>query len=371
MKVGIQNKKGWLILVWNDGNRRTMATGIRADIAGAKSLAQKSATRIESDFHRRDEGYYDPSLLKYKPRVLGKTATEISAPELFERFTKHQAKAKGLSQSSVDARYTPLRQSLTKHLDRPANTIGKREAERFADVCADVLQSSTAKARICLLVSCWDWAKGKYHVAEENPFKGLAARFRSQSKKPSQPFSASEVQAILEGFRSSVYYSPYADFVTFLFGVGCRIGEAVGLRWENVATDFTSVYICESITRGVVGSTKTKRSRTVNLSPSIAAMLKRRKESQPPEPADLVFTTPTGLSINDRNFRRRAWNQVLKAVGVPYRKPYTSRSTAISHALAAGVDYISVAKAAGHSAQVLHENYANVIERRSVFVDFN
>jgi hypothetical protein len=33
MKVGIQNKKGWLILVWNDGKRRTMATGIRADIA--------------------------------------------------------------------------------------------------------------------------------------------------------------------------------------------------------------------------------------------------------------------------------------------------------------------------------------------------
>jgi hypothetical protein len=42
MKVGIQNKKGWLILVWNDGKRRTMATDIRPDIAGAKSLAQKT-----------------------------------------------------------------------------------------------------------------------------------------------------------------------------------------------------------------------------------------------------------------------------------------------------------------------------------------
>jgi integrase len=371
MKVGIQNKAGWLILVWNDGKRRTMATGIRADIAGAKSLAQKTATRIESDFHRRDEGYYDPTLLKYKPRVLGKTASEISASELFDRFTKHQARIKGLSQSSIDARYKPIRTSLTKYLNKPANTIGKREAERFADVCTDTLQPSTAKARICLLVSCWEWAKGKYHVDEENPFKGLAVRFRSQDKKQTQPFSASEVQSILDGFRSSKYYASYADFVTFLFGVGVRIGEGVGLRWENVANDFTSVYICESITRGVVGSTKTKRSRTVNLSPSIAAMLKQRKESQQPNPTDLVFTTPTGLSINDRNFRRRAWTQVLKAVGVPYRKPYASRCTAISHALAAGVDYISVAKAAGHSPQILHENYANVIERRSVFVDFN
>jgi hypothetical protein len=43
-----------------------------------------------------------------------------------------------------------------------------------------------------------------------------------------------------------------------------------------------------------------------------------------------------------------------------------SRSTALSHALAKGEDYISVAKAAGHSPKVLHDNYAEVIERRSV-----
>ena len=83
MKVGIQNKKGWLILAWNDGNRRTMATGIRADIAGAKALAQKIAARIELDFLQRDEGRYDETLLRYEPRILGKSATEISAPELF------------------------------------------------------------------------------------------------------------------------------------------------------------------------------------------------------------------------------------------------------------------------------------------------
>jgi integrase len=169
MKVGIQNKKGWLILVWNDGKRRTMATGIRADIAGAKSLAQKVATRIESDFHRRDEGYYDPTLLKYKPRILGKTATEITAPDLFDRYTKHQAKTKGLAKSGIDSRYTALRKMLEKVLDVPANAIGKREAERFADVCATTLQADTAKARIWLLASCWDWAKGKHHVAQENP----------------------------------------------------------------------------------------------------------------------------------------------------------------------------------------------------------
>jgi hypothetical protein len=117
MKVGIQNKQGWLILAWNDGKRRTMATGIRADIAGARSLAQKIATLIELDFIQRDEGRYDETLVKYKPHLLGKSATEISVPELFDRFTNYQAKSEGLSQSSIVTRYIALRKMLEKVLD--------------------------------------------------------------------------------------------------------------------------------------------------------------------------------------------------------------------------------------------------------------
>jgi integrase len=375
MKVGIHVKEGRLILVWNDGKRRTMAIGLPNSKTN-KTLAGKLASKIEIDFHLGDE-YYDCTLKKYRPRTLGKNATEISAPELFDRFTKY--KAKGLTQSSIDTRYVPVRKMLEKVLNMPANEIDKRAAEKFADACdkplppsKKKLQPQTAKSRIWLLASCWDWAVSDYQVAKENPFKGLSDRFRkTEPKKRSQPFAAEEVRAILDGFQSSQYYSSYADFVAFLLGVGCRFGEAVGLTWENVAADFSTVYICKSITRGVVGNTKTKRSRTVNLSPSMTAMLEQRKAEKQPKPSDLVFTTPTGLSINDRNFRRRAWTQVLKAAGVPYRKPYTTRSTAISHALAANPDYISVARAAGHSPQVMHENYADVIDRRSVFVDFD
>ena len=371
MKVGIQKKKGWLILAWNDGKRRTMATGIRADIAGAKALAQQIATRIELDFLQRDEGRYDRTLLKYKPRILGKSATEISAPELFDRFTKHQAKTKGLKQSGIASRYTALRKMLEKVLDFPANEIGKREAERFADACADTLQSDTSKARISLLVSCWDWAKGKYHVKEENPFSGLSARFRSQQKKKAKPFSLVEVRGILDSFRSSLYYAHYADYAAFLLGVGPRPGEAAGLLWEDVATDFTKVYFYQAFSRGVVDDIKTKKCRTVNLSPSIVAMLKRRMEAQQPNPSDLVFFTPTGLPIDDRNFRRRAWTKVLEAAGVKYRSPYKSRKTAASHALASGQDPISVANALGNSPKVLYDHYADIIENRPVFVDFD
>jgi integrase len=365
MKVGIQNKEGRLILVWNDGKRRTMAIGL-PDTPPARALAEKTKAEIEWDWHIKQ---YDPTLLKYKPRTFGRNGTEISVPELFDRYTQQRAKtkAKRLSQSSIDTRYKPMKRMLEKYLNIPANEVGKRQTERFADICDDNLTAGTAKARFWLMASCWDWAQGQYHVSEENPFRGFNDRFEPSSEKQRpKPFTIREIELILNGFKGSAYYAHYLDYVAFLLGVGCRIGEAAGLRWQHVADDCESVHFCRSITRGQEGPTKTKKERTVNLSPVITAMLKARKVAQQPQPNDLVFFTPTGLPINDLNFRRRAWTQVLKAAGVVYRKPYTCRSTALSHALAKGEDYISVAKAAGHSPKVLHDNYAEVIERRSV-----
>jgi integrase len=368
MKVTIEPYRGLLRLRFDDGKRRCISLGV-ADSKVGNALALQKKAQIELDWQI---GQYDRTLLKYKPRIIGKNPTEISTPELFDRFTKHKAKAKGLAQSGINSRYIALRKMLEKVLDVPANTISNREAERFADVCAESLQADTAKARLSLLVACWDWAKGKYHVAEENPFKGISARFRSQEKKAKSPFSLVEVRAILDGFRSSRYYSHYADYASFLLGVGCRVGEASGLVWGNVASDFTSVYICQSFSRGVMGDTKTKKSRTVNnLSPSIVTMLNRRNEDQQPQASDLVFFTQTGLPINDRNFRRRAWTNVLNAAGVDYRSPYKCRSTAASHSIASGVDYVSVAKALGNSPKVLHDHYLDIIESRSVFIDFD
>jgi integrase len=179
------------------------------------------------------------------------------------------------------------------------------------------------------------------------------------------------VVAILQGFKVNPYYSHYLDFVAFLLGTGCRPGEAVGLRWVNVAKDFSYIYICRSMTNGLERPTKTKKSRTVSLMPSTAAMLRSRFESSQTDPNDLVFTSPTGLPLDIHGFRRRAWTQVLKDAGIPYRKPYATRHTAVSHALANGADYIAVAKATGHNPQVMHTHYANSINKNSVFFEFD
>jgi integrase len=358
MKVTIENHRNLLRLRFNDGKRRCLPLGVTDSPIG-RSLALQRKAEIELDWQT---GHYDKSLLKYRPRTLGKTATEVSAPELFAKFTKAQAKEENLLPSTVKHKYRVIERQLEKYLNLPAISITKQTAVKLADIWDKNISPDTARQRAWLLTSCWDWAKGRYHVAEENPWKDMGRRFGRQPKN--------EVNSILKGFRSNPEFSHYADFVAFLLGIGCRIGEGIGVRWANVAKDFKSVYICEAISKGVVGNTKTKESRDVAIPLGVAAMLKRRKDLQQPKPSDLVFTSSKGCPIDRDNFRSRVWAKVLKEVDVRYRPPGKTRSTAVSHSLAGGANYIAVAKATGHSPLVMHRNYAGSIDKKSVFVEF-
>lgn len=42
-----------------------------------------------------------------------------------------------------------------------------------------------------------------------------------------------------------------------------------------------------------------------------------------------VFTGVRGAPFHARNFRNRAWKPILDSLGIPYRKPYTTRETII------------------------------------------
>ena len=66
--------------------------------------------------------------------------------------------------------------------------------------------------------------------------------------------------------------------------------------------------------------------------------------------------------IDDHNFRNRAWEKVLTKVGVDYRKPYNTRHTFISHALAQGMNPMAVASMAGHYLETMFKHYAADIQ---------
>jgi integrase len=70
----------------------TRASGILLgveDSPASLAFASQKARAIELDIL---SGNYDITLLKYRPQILGKTATVIQVSELFKRFTDYQFK---------------------------------------------------------------------------------------------------------------------------------------------------------------------------------------------------------------------------------------------------------------------------------------
>jgi integrase len=117
MKCTVENHNGRLRLRWlYQGKRYTMGCGVSDNPTG-RAVAKLKSAEIEKDLIN---GYFDPTLLKYKPRTLGKTATEVNAPELFEKFTHHKLRNEGVSSRSIETRYKPLLGYLQRSLNIPA-----------------------------------------------------------------------------------------------------------------------------------------------------------------------------------------------------------------------------------------------------------
>jgi len=311
--ITIENHEGRLRLRWAYlGKRYTLAVGVPDNPTGRAITLQKKA-QIELDIQA---GYFDETLLKYKLRTAGKTAVEITTTELFAKFTSHQVKLKGLSPRSVETRYIPLQKCLDKFLNVSADRVTSAIAEKFMNQLLERNTPQTVKARIWLLKSCWEWAKGKYAIADNNPWEGLATKIKPFPAKKQKPFTRSEINTILTAFRESVYYRHYYPLVAFLFGTGCRFGEVAALRWANVADDFSHVVICESISRGHHRcTTKTGKARRVDLNASTSELLKQLAQ-KPLKPSDLVFPSPQGKVINDHCFNRKAWHTILNQLGI-------------------------------------------------------
>lgn len=366
-KIWTERKGNNLRLRWrHEGKRYCLGLGVK-DTPTGRAFARQKASQIEMDVIA---GYFDPTLLKYRPRKLGTNPTEITAVELFEKYTAAMSSDKGLSPGSMH-RYkaiaSKLRECLGEKLaDRVTDTIAKNTVS----VMSETLTGQTVKTYLFALRACWDWARGKYHLADSNPWSECIDRVKVEPSKRVKPFTIPELQTIISAFKNHPQYCHYTDFVIFLAKTACRFGEAAGLRWKHLGADFSTAWIGESISRGNQKGTKTGKYRTIQLSPTVRSMLADRRDRTNPQPDDLVFPSPKGLAIDDHNFCNRAWKKILANCNIEYRKPYALRHSAISHALANGANPIALAEQTGHDKRVMLSTYAHAIEQKCLFIEF-
>jgi integrase len=328
-----------------------------------RKLAEAKATQIEWDIL---SGNFDPTLAKYRiqPKLF-KEAPEVkplSVVELFGEFIEH--KSQDLDRRTLE-KYRALESRLAQFFKKTISSeVTEPTARKFLDFLAKYQQPLTIKDRLFLLNACWQWAvKNGWLVS--NPWAEIQVKVAPKQKP--KPFTSTEIKAIIEAFETGSY-SHYCNYVRFLFMTGCRTAEAIGLRWRHISDDFRSIWIGETITRRRQKTTKTNKDRVFPCNEQLSSFLRAIKPADA-QPDDLVFPSLEGGAIHDDNFRKRAWLSTLKAAGVPYRKPYNTRHTFISHCLAGGMNPVEVAAVTGHDVQTLYRSYAGVVSSRPKIPD--
>jgi integrase len=149
----------------------------------------------------------------------------------------------------------------------------------------------------------------------------------------------------------------------FLLGTGCRLGEALGLGWDEVDLEHGTATIARSLVW--VGGTshvqdpKTRASRrTLTLPPFVVEALRWWKVRQGEErlqagPAwkdgrGAVFTTSTGAPPSVTNLRR-SFRRGCRQAGVPPCRIHDLRHFAATLLVASGVDPKAVQARLGHA----------------------
>ena len=349
--VSVGADKGWLRLSWRvSGKRYYLTLGLPDDRVN-RAIAQQKALAIEKDILYNE---FDPTLDKY--RQPSEDSDGLTAVELFEKYVEFK-------RQNLDARTIEKYVGLVGHLKRifkktQANVLSEDQAFTFRDRLVKELAPITVRERLAMLRSAWEWGR-KRRLVTENPWTDVKIKVPPKAKP--KPFTAWEIQQIIKGFRDDSDYQHYADVVEFVLSLGCRPGEAFGLKWKHLNGDCSVIWIGESWSRGQQKPTKTNRERAFTLTARLQNMLLERR---PPnaKPDDLVFPSKRGKPIDDHNFRNRAWKTVLKRVNIPYRKPYNTRHSFVSHAIDQGLTPAEVSELTGHSEETIFRNYLGSVK---------
>ncbi|GAB4230711.1 MAG: hypothetical protein Kow00121_59440 [Elainellaceae cyanobacterium] len=209
------------------------------------------------------------------------------------------------------------------------------------------------------LQSCFDWA---YETGRIDPPIVIKHRVKARPyRRDIDPFSQAEVEAILSRFEQKK--PNFSAFTRFLFLTGCRPGEAIALRWQNVTDSI--ICFCESFDSQyrIRKPTKTTENRHFPIYDGLKELLDAQSKE-----TELVFPNTVGREISLNMFTTKVWKGYERYTGVMqelleeglvdrYRVPYAARSTFITRAIESGLSISQVAKLVGNTPKILLKHY--------------
>lgn len=190
--------------------------------------------------------------------------------------------------------------------------------------------------------------------------------------------------------RGTLVYGNASKLIVFTMYSGLRVGEAIGLKWENVSSDYSSIRVIQSGTRvvkrnadgspimendhktyiNIQKGTKTESGERIVPLPKRAVEILQYFNSEFPDhkPDDNVFLTAKGTVFNRRNIERTL-ERMLKRSDCDCKEytPHSLRHGYGSVLLSEGVDIKTVSVLLGHKdVSTTYNIYIHVLENDKI-----
>lgn len=315
------------------------------------------AAQINSDYALKQ---FDHTLAKYKPKSLEsqpEIPQFIPIAELWRQYCDYKA-----PQWKVKTKHYYL-VSLGRHIHAMP-----QDWRQPLTVRAWLLQSTSTGVAVRVLNSLqtvFSWAIRCRLVSEQrNPFERMG-KDMGTTKRPAaaNAFTTDEQERVINAFYSSQTWHYYGHFVEFLFLTGCRPSEAVGLNWEQIAPDFSSIKFDRSMVRiaGKVHTnklSKTNRARVFPCGERLQALLAEVKGDAPGR--GLVFKCESGDSLSYENLQGNIWGDFVGGIIGRKSTPYSCRDTFITRQIALGKPPAVIAKWVDNSISMIEKKYLDI-----------
>jgi integrase len=320
---------------------------------------------------------FDKTLVAYRPApevALVEKPPQTTLSSLFERFTEYR-RTQGTAGQTIASKYTAMASRIAEFKGDPLTDKG---AIDFISWLRSLQSPRIANQNLALIKSAVNWGV-KRGLVEQNPFTAIVPlKLTSMDGRRSDHFTADEIHVFLDMIAKDPNYSHYHDLCFALFHLGLRPSEAIGLRWCHLNLKERTISIQERLARGINGETsgwarqrlagtKNGSIRVLRLNELTYSMFEQRfNRSTSNTPQGLIFTSPRGNAIDDKNFATRAWaNTCIKAglidpeTGKHRCSPYSARHSFGRRLYESGLGPHSVGSAMGNSARTSLNNYGH------------
>jgi integrase len=181
-------------------------------------------------------------------------------------------------------------------------------------------------------------------------------------KREPDPFGWQDREILEDTFRK---FKPfYYPLVLCGFRTGLRIGELIGLKWEDIDFKNRQIFVQRAFSRGYMSTPKSKAGRRfVRMTSQLAEVLQEHRERLNEmkgnrfkcwqDLPEWVFPNEAGNRINYGNFLNRVWNKTMLKSGLRRRTPHDMRHTWFTLRLSNGDPLHEVSKEGGHGSPEL------------------